>query len=110
MIESFEIQNYRLFKHLKIEKLGRVNLITGKNNVGKTALLEALFLFSSKYYGDALKNIQIYRDYLTSFTKTISIKTIFRDFNLSNGIEIGTGESDIENKLKISNVKYIDEW
>ena len=45
MIPSFEIKNFRLFKHLKIEKLGRVNLITGKNNVGKTALLEALHIY-----------------------------------------------------------------
>ncbi len=47
MIPSFEIKNYRLFKHLTIEKLGRVNLITGKNNVGKTALLEALRIYTN---------------------------------------------------------------
>ena len=42
MLDSLHIQNYRLFKDLKIEKLGQVNLISGKNNCGKTALLEAL--------------------------------------------------------------------
>lgn len=44
MLESLHIQNYRLFKDLKIDKLGQVNLIAGKNNTGKTALLEALIL------------------------------------------------------------------
>src|SRR5258707_11889142 len=48
LLESLEIQNFRGFKHLQIEKLGRVNLIVGKNNVGKTALLEALHLYTHK--------------------------------------------------------------
>src|SRR3989338_8686831 len=41
-----EIQNFRCFKNLKIEKMQRVNLITGKNNVGKTAFLETLFIMA----------------------------------------------------------------
>ena len=41
---SFEISNFRCLKELHISDLGRVNLIAGMNNVGKTALLEALFL------------------------------------------------------------------
>ena len=48
VLDSLEIKNFRAFKHLRIEKLGRVNLIVGKNNVGKTSLLEALALFASK--------------------------------------------------------------
>lgn len=44
MLESFEIINFRCFRDIKIEPFARVNLIVGSNNVGKTALLEALFL------------------------------------------------------------------
>jgi AAA domain, putative AbiEii toxin, Type IV TA system len=44
MLNSFHIKNYRGFKDFKIEPLERVNLITGSNNVGKTSLLEALYL------------------------------------------------------------------
>jgi AAA ATPase domain len=47
LLDSLEIKGYRCFEHLRIEKLGRVNLIVGKNNVGKTALLEALKLYIS---------------------------------------------------------------
>ncbi len=47
MLPSFEITNFRTFSHLRIERLGRVNLITGRNNVGKTTLLEALRLYGS---------------------------------------------------------------
>ena len=48
MLESFRVQNYRLFKDLKIKKLGQVNLIAGKNNSGKTALLEAIAISESE--------------------------------------------------------------
>ncbi|PZN85104.1 MAG: hypothetical protein DM484_01805 [Candidatus Methylumidiphilus alinenensis] len=47
-LDSFVIKNFRCFEHLTIEKLGRVNLIVGKNSVGKTALLEALWLLGSE--------------------------------------------------------------
>ena len=46
MYTSFTIKNFRCFENLTIEPLARVNLISGKNNTGKTALLEALWLHS----------------------------------------------------------------
>jgi len=48
ILDSLEIHNFRAFEHLQIERLGRVNLIVGKNNVGKTCLLEALQLFARR--------------------------------------------------------------
>lgn len=46
MYTSFRIESFRCFKQLAIEPLARVNLIAGKNNVGKTTLLEALWAHS----------------------------------------------------------------
>ena len=48
LLPSLEIKNFRAFRHLSIEKLGRVNLVTGKNNVGKSSLLEALWLYAER--------------------------------------------------------------
>jgi len=42
MLKSVEVRGYRGLKHLKVENLGRVNLIVGKNDSGKTSLLEVL--------------------------------------------------------------------
>ena len=47
-IKKIEIKNYKLFKDFKAEGFGRVNLIGGKNNVGKTAFMEACYLSSDK--------------------------------------------------------------
>lgn len=45
ILDSLEVQGFRAFQHLRIEHLGRVNLIVGKNNVGKTSLLEAIWIY-----------------------------------------------------------------
>jgi energy-coupling factor transporter ATP-binding protein EcfA2 len=46
ILNSLEIRRFRCFRELRIEHLGRVNLIVGKNNVGKSTILEALRLFA----------------------------------------------------------------
>ena len=47
MLESFQINNFRLFQHLEVKKLNRVNLIVGQNNAGKSTFLEAIKLYAS---------------------------------------------------------------
>lgn len=44
MIESIELHHFRGFEDLKVSGFARLNLIAGRNDVGKTALLEALVL------------------------------------------------------------------
>ena len=52
MYRSFSIKNFRCFDELTVEGMGRINLIAGKNNVGKTALLEALWVHSGAIIPD----------------------------------------------------------
>jgi len=47
LFDNLEIRQFRAFDYLKIEQLGHVNLILGKNNVGKSTLLEALWLYAN---------------------------------------------------------------
>lgn len=42
MIKKLDIQDFRGFEDLRLEGLSRLNLIVGRNNTGKTSLLEAL--------------------------------------------------------------------
>src|SRR6266481_2717587 len=44
MIRSVDIKNFRCFKDLVLSNCRRFNVIVGDNGVGKTALLEAIFL------------------------------------------------------------------
>jgi AAA15 family ATPase/GTPase len=48
-IKKIEIEKFKCFKNFEAEGFSRVNLITGKNNVGKTAFMEACFLLSNSF-------------------------------------------------------------
>ena len=47
MYTSVRIQNFRGFEDLTVDGLTRVNLIVGKNGVGKTGLLEAVYMLEA---------------------------------------------------------------
>ncbi len=42
LLRSVVIENFRAFERLELTGLGRVNLIVGQNNAGKTSVLEAI--------------------------------------------------------------------
>ncbi|WP_103667159.1 ATP/GTP-binding protein [Pseudanabaena sp. BC1403] len=44
MLKSIKIENFRCFPFFEMEQLGRLNLIVGTNNSGKTSILEAIQL------------------------------------------------------------------
>src|SRR6266446_5803747 len=47
MISSISIDGYRGFEHFTMPNLGRINLLVGTNNSGKTSLLEAVTILES---------------------------------------------------------------
>ncbi len=47
LFDSLEIRQFRAFDFIKIEQLGHINLFLGKNNAGKSTLLEALYLYAN---------------------------------------------------------------
>jgi len=48
MYTSLSIKNFRAFQTLEVEGLKRVNLFTGRNNSGKTSVLEAVYLLKGE--------------------------------------------------------------
>ena len=61
MIDTLQVKNYRSFQQFKMEKLGRINLLVGKNNSGKTSLLEAIQIAASGVDPQVLWDIAIRR-------------------------------------------------
>lgn len=49
MYKAFHIKNFRGFEDFQINNLASINLIGGKNNVGKTGLLEAILLHAGRH-------------------------------------------------------------
>ncbi len=61
MMQSFTVRNFRCLKNLTIEPLQRLNLIAGKNNTGKTALLEALFVHAAPNNPEVPLRLSVFR-------------------------------------------------
>ena len=53
---SIEVENYRGISGLVLEDPGRINVIAGVNNAGKTSLLEAIYLLAHQTDEQALLN------------------------------------------------------
>lgn len=73
-IIDFEIKNFRTFKRIRLDGLRSVNLVAGQNNVGKTALLEALWQFSGADQPDVGLRIDQFRG-----IQWIDMDHVFRD-------------------------------
>ena len=59
---DLSIERYRGFKQLAVSQLGRVTLITGKNNTGKSSVLEALRLHVQNAAPYSVHSILTYRE------------------------------------------------
>lgn len=68
-MENITVKNYKNLKNLTIESLGKVNLIVGENNVGKSTFLEAVSIFATNGSINNLKEIQRNRGLNTTFGK-----------------------------------------
>lgn len=108
MINSIDIKNYRNLKELKISSLGNVNLITGKNNTGKSTVLEAIALYTSKgdlnliyqLLGDRGENFRQPESSKNSTESNIrSLSSLFNNrivgFEKENAISIGMPEDTL---------------
>ena len=60
-LDGFRVRHYRGIDGLSLERLTRANLITGSNGVGKTAVIEAMWLFMGRYNSHLLWNANVQR-------------------------------------------------
>ncbi|MBO1349450.1 MAG: AAA family ATPase [Hormoscilla sp. GUM202] len=61
MLKSLIIENFRGFKTFELQDLGRVNLLVGTNNSGKTSILEALHILCSRTDMNSIQQLMAYR-------------------------------------------------
>lgn len=63
VFSRIKIENFRGIKHLDLNNIKQINLLVGKNNCGKSSILDAIFLLSG--FSNPLLNFRInqFRDY-----------------------------------------------
>jgi AAA15 family ATPase/GTPase len=84
MLKSLVIKNFRLLADFEVAKLGRVNLIVGKNNSGKSSVLEALRIYAGNAHQELLEKIAQGHD-----------EKYFLDKNVKEGIEVPLPYEDL---------------
>ncbi|HEY9701856.1 MAG TPA: AAA family ATPase [Allocoleopsis sp.] len=104
MLTKFTIKNFRCFHELTLENLSRLNLIGGMNNVGKTSLLEALFLHLGANLPDLALKINFFRGIEQFKPHPESIfYWLFFNKNMQNSIEFITYDhNQIKNSLTMT--------
>ncbi len=100
-IRNIEIKNFKLFKDFKADGFGRVNLIGGKNNVGKTAFMEAVCINAES------KNINAFFNSLVGikFTRE-NLEFVCHACTKDSGIELFESIKFYSSKSNINNINY----
>lgn len=117
MLKSLIIKNFRSLEDFQVEKLGRVNLIVGKNNSGKSSVLEALRIFAGNAHQELLEQIAqshdekcfLDKDAKQSFKDSMPYEWLFtgRIFPVDDRAVV-IGESDNDEALKIYHVYKVE--
>lgn len=98
-LKFMDIIHFKCFYEFEVKGLHRVNLIGGKNNIGKTALMEACYInvkaMDIKNFTSSLLNIKVMRENLNILAnyKVLDTKTFVER---SSGIDL---KSNINNKV-----------
>lgn len=114
MLSSLKIKNFRSLEDFQIDKLGRVNLIVGKNNSGKSSVLEALRIYAANANRVLLEEIALGHDETGlstyqaqgQFDTTLPFEDLFtgrKFFDEDNNILI----ADLENSEKSLGITHI---
>ncbi|MDE2645740.1 MAG: AAA family ATPase [Bacteroidota bacterium] len=61
-LPNLAIANFRGIRNLKISQLGRVTLLTGRNGVGKTTVLEAVRVYAARGHEYVLQELLLTRE------------------------------------------------
>jgi AAA15 family ATPase/GTPase len=102
MIRNLTIKNFKAHKSIEMKELANVNILLGKNNSGKTAVLEALFFLSiPSSPRDILVRLNELRGYGMDEDTTEVWDSIFHNWDRTEIIKIGSEEiTDKSNDLK----------
>ncbi len=105
MLKSLKIENFRCFPLFEMQQLGRLNLIVGTNNSGKTSILEAVQLLLNNpliFDFDILEEIIARRSEYVQDDKyqdrNLIIRHLFHDHQIGIGSQLLITGKDITDK------------
>lgn len=109
MISKLSLKGFKGFEQLDIPSLSRITLLGGRNNAGKTSILEALFMFH-----DRLNPQMILRQFAWRGVGSIAFEPdsmwapVFYNYDIDKKIEISATVNGGEEKMTLKfNPNYV---
>lgn len=101
MISSVNIHGFRGFSELKLPGLKRFNLFVGRNNVGKTSVLEAIFALLGAASPDIPVRMHAWRRGSQEVPAGDLAAWLFHDGNTASPIELSCKDAKGSHRLRI---------
>jgi AAA15 family ATPase/GTPase len=102
MITKVELNNFRCFNNFSIDKIAPITLISGLNNVGKSAFLESIFLFYERNSSEVFFKLNMFRQIPPLLSPKWLWGHFFSNMNLDNNIIICIYENNEKQNLILS--------
>lgn len=104
MLRSLKIENFRCFRTFELQQLGKLNLLVGTNNSGKTSILEAVQLLNAQSNFESLREVMSIRgEYILNDERSGSrepdIRHLFYGHEIDEGSKFsifGNNQNDVE--------------
>lgn len=101
IFSSFHFKNFRSLEDIHIKDIGQVNLLVGKNNSGKSTILEGIFLLCGAMNPNVIADLHSHRDLL--LMQDDEFRLFFRNQSFENDIYLNSELGNREKReLKIS--------
>lgn len=88
MIERIMFENFRGLKKLELMDIKPITLISGKNNAGKSSILEGVFLFLDHVAPESFTKINRFRGFVSSVDSSSLWETSFYQMDMKNSLRI----------------------
>jgi AAA15 family ATPase/GTPase len=109
MLRALKIENFRCFQAFELQQLGKLNLLVGTNNSGKTSILEAIQLLQSQSNLESLREVMMGRgEYILNDERDrgreLDIRHLFygHEIDVGSKFSIAAGNHDTREGIAVS--------
>lgn len=88
MINRVEFENFRGLKHMQLGELSPITLLTGRNNAGKSSILEGIFLFMDHAASESFGKLNVIRGMMNSVNPSSQWEPVFYNMDMTKPMKI----------------------
>ena len=99
MINDVSIENFKTLKSIELTNLKRITLVSGRNNIGKSTFLEAIFLYMDHSAGESFGKLNGLRGGYNNSAESLW-GSLFYQMETNNAIQISIKDDENYGQLK----------